>query len=267
MPFMKKLILFSAAGLLLGGYASAVRAEPQHISPLPQSCAYISPYGDVCLHAFGGTDVLVPFPDTKGFSCDEVMVQLFHLAPKVETETGKPFSLKGDSCAYVAVTLPPVHDRTVFRVLFSAANSQASRFRENPVLNEELLAAYPQNLWEPLRNWSQSTGLVVVDPLRKLTPLLDQEKIKYSASLPAQKSAPASVCLWVPAGEGAEGFPFSCKSVIVFHEKSLDLPSIERTKESGRLRVDVNMKLLDLLRDNPLVQQTFISLVESALGG
>ncbi len=266
MPFFKKSILFGVAVFLASNFLSPARAEPQHIAPLPQNCPYIAPYGDFCLHAFGGTDVLVPFPDKKGFSCDEVMVQLFRLAPKVETEVGKPVSLKGDSCDYVAVTLPTVNDRAVFRVLFSVANSRAGRFRQNPVLDEQLLAAYPQNLWDSLGTWSQSAMLVVVDPLRKLAPLLDQKKVKYSTSLPAPMSASAPVCLWVPAGEGAEGFPFSCKSVIVLHEKSPDLPSIEKMREGGRLRVDVNMQLLDLLRDNPLVQQTFIELVESAGG-
>lgn len=219
------------------------------------------------MHVSGGNETLVPFPDTKGFACDEVMVQLFQVAPKAETEIGKPIFLKGDSCDYVTIPLPAVHDRTVFRILFSAANSNSGRFRQNPVLNEQLLAAYPADLFSSLKNWSETASIVVIDPLRKLMPILDEHKIKYATTLPAQKNAPVDVCIWAPVAEGAEGLPFSCRSTVVLHERSQDLPSIVKNMEAGRLRIDVNMRLLDLLHENPLVQQTFISLVIGAAQG
>jgi hypothetical protein len=192
---------------------------------------------------------------------------LFRLAPKAETEVGKPLTLKGDNCSYAAITLPAVSDKTIFRVLFSAANSNTGRFRQNPVLNEQLLAAYPPDLFASLKSWSDTAAIVVVDPLRKLGPIFDDEKIKYSTSLPAQKNRPADVCIWVPAGHGAEGLPFSCRSTVVLHEHTEDLPSIVKDRQGDRLRVDVNMRLLDLLRDSPLVQQAFISLLIAAAKG
>lgn len=260
---MRRLLLLIALLLILPDSTPFARAETQEISPLPQSCAYSESYGNVCLHAFGDIDTHVPLPDTKGFSCDEIIVQLFQLAPNAETEVGKPILLKGENCPYVTLHLPAVTERKIFRVLFSVANSREARFRQNPIVNELLLAVYPENLFGPLRAWAQTGTLVVIDPLQKLIPILDEQKIKFSTTLPST-TALAPVCIWVPVAAGAQGLPFSCRATIILHERTRDLPTVTKLVGGGKVRIDVNMSLIKMLADNPLVQQAFVNMILSA---
>ena len=255
---MKLALLTCGVLFALASGTQAADVAVHDIPPFPASCS-ATPYGETCLHAFGGVPTRIPLPPPYAKGCAGTQLQLYQLSTRLAAPVGQPVVLTDKDCTTVVFALPEVKSTTVFRI---------SPMQATVGIKAVLVQVYPNNLWDDLREWSASHHLVVNDRDNYLMPTLERRHISYSREvLSSELPMNEQVCVWVPTQETVDegDEPFTCKALIVLHEKSLTIPYIVERNESGYTRADVFMPFLSALDSNPLVQEVFMRLIKSQL--
>jgi hypothetical protein len=251
-----KHISFIAVLALIWGSPAGAESSGRDIPPFPSSCS-TTPYGESCLHTFGGAWTRVPLPQEE---CRGEKVELYQLSSRLSVPAGKPIAPERDSCS-ATVYLPNVRRTQVFR-LADVENDEADG-RSQSVL----VTVYPADILKDLQEWSHANRLIVNDRESRLIPLLEENDIAYSPVMLPSGNHTQQVCVWVPASSAPadEEAPLECLSLLVLHEKSATLPYISIVHAQGQVRTDVYMPLLPDFSSSPLVQKTFVDLIQSQL--
>ena len=261
---MRLALITGGLFLSLASAAQATAIPVQPIPSLPSSCS-TTPYGETCLHVFGGAPTRIPLPSTFANTCNGAHVQLYQLSTRLVAPVGGPVALSASECSSVTLNLPDVKEETSFRVsLLEMRGAEEERAATKNVL----IQVYPNNLWDALRDWSTSNHLVVNDRDNRLTPILDQQHIAYTSSImSSDNTSKQQVCVWVPqeSASSDDEPPVDCKSLLVLYEKTDTLPIIHVQQNPHQVRTDVHMPILNALSTNPLVQKVFASLIQSQL--
>jgi hypothetical protein len=163
------------------------------------------------------------------------------------------------------VALPAVERESRFEVVVFGRVHPSSDWRR---IGSASLRAYPDDLLAPLKRWSQDRPLRLHDPSGKLERFLSARGIAFvDPSARSLEKSDDAVTLLVggareavaPARRRAE----RGEAVIVFRERVIDLPRIERTHWQRGVLVLVELELLDSLPVDPQAQKLLLELITS----
>jgi hypothetical protein len=219
-------------------------------------------------HYLGGQEVVIPFllhssisksPTLKaeaaqvGYS----MRTPYEMNAKITESDSSTSSFKKD----LSLVLPEVKRETKFEVVISIEGAESSEVgRINIVL-------YPTDILEPLSEWSKNYQIRLKDSKWLLAELFEKndiEFIDFKASFPKTEKRPVVLII---VGEPGERFledrlRAANESIIILREEYEIFPKVTVQAIEGGTLVDVELKIVDTLSNNPMHQKTFLEIVK-----
>ncbi len=237
-----------------------------------------SPHAPRVEHVFGGRSVSVPMVlyGTPGARAD-LKARLFQLALGFAAPVGESMDI-----ASGIVFSPGLRRELTFDVVIPAVERE-SRFelvvllRVHPDddwrrIGSLSLHAYPKDLLKPLRRWTEHRPLRLRDTSGKLERFLTAQGVSFldlnARSL--EHSDDPVITLLVGGSDDpavAKRRAGGGEAVIVFRERVVAFPRIERTRWQGGSLLIVEFELLDRLSVDPQAQKLFLEVVRWARSG
>lgn len=230
------------------------------------------PQAELPLYFFGGQDIELPVT-IRGNLDDfqDIQARMIQLSSSLEVPHGDPISVElagvpPVSCEYdyvLNLSLPAVKRETLFVIRFTARGADEEKRRN---VAEVHLVLYPGEFFKDMESWAQRTVLRVKDPGGRLTKLLESKKIAFedfrSPVIPSAGQAVVNV-VTTTASENfrKEDYVKPGQTTIFFYEKESGVPYIRVSTEGDSRVVEVYIKLLDALRDDPKAQKTFLDII------
>ena len=229
-------------------------------------------------HVFGGRSVSVSMvlygaSDARA----DLKARLFQLASGVTVPVGEHMDIASGVDFRTGlrrqltfdVAIPAVERESSFELVVLVRVHPNGDWRR---MGSASFRAYPNDLLKALRRWTEDRPLRLHDPSGKLERFLTAQRISFldpnARSL--EKSGDPGVTLLVG---GSDDLAFAKRragrgeAVIVFRERAVAFPRIERTRwQSGSLLI-VELELLDRLPVDPQAQKLFLELITSTRSG
>lgn len=167
------------------------------------------------------------------------------------------------------VPIPAVERESRFEIVVLMRARPSDDWRRIGSLS---LGAYPNDLLRPLRRWAEQQPLRLQDPSGKLEHFLTGQGISFldmnARSL--EKSDGPVITLLVDGSDDlavAKTRARRGETVVVFRERAVAFPRIDRTRWQGGSLLIVELELLDRLALDPQAQKLFLAIVKSARSG
>jgi len=161
------------------------------------------------------------------------------------------------------VAIPPVERESRFEVVVLMRAHPNGDWRRIGSLS---LRAYPNDLLKPLKQWAEQRPLRLQDPSGKLERFLTAQGISFldlnARSL--EKSEGRVITLLVDGSDDlvvAKSRARRGEAVVVFRERAVAFPRIERTRWQGGALLIVELELLDRLAVDPQAQKLLLEIV------
>lgn len=218
---------------------------------------------EICHHYFSGAEIALPAAFRRLFDgdCLGYRIRIIQPLSVLYAEPVDPVTIAPAACATVAetqITLPRIKRETVFDIVVEtrAEVGDWKTAQTVPVM------VYPSTLLDPLKTWAEKGSLSVKDEDGMLEAFLSGQGIEFNKDVYGT-AATHKVTLMtglVIADEHQKG------GVIVFRERVYDLPQLRGKDTQNGPRVYVEMKLLDGLQHNPLIQKLFMDIFRMGHG-
>lgn len=229
-------------------------------------------------HVFGGRSVSVPMIlyGASGVRAD-FKARLFQLAQGIAAPVGEYMNVASDVDFSTGlrrelafnVPIPAVERESRFEIVVLMRARPSDDWRRIGSLS---LGAYPNDLLRPLRRWAEQQPLRLQDPSGKLEHFLTGQGISFldmnARSL--EKSDGPVITLLVDGSDDlavAKTRARRGETVVVFRERAVAFPRIDRTRWQGGSLLIVELELLDRLALDPQAQKLFLAIVKSARSG
>ncbi len=219
--------------------------------------------GEICHHYFSGAEITVPaaFDDLYDGDCEGYRIRVIQPQSVLYAEPVDPVAIAPAVCATAAetqITLPKIKRETVFDIVVETQEKGGDWKTAHTVP----VMVYPGTLLDPLKAWAAKGSLSVKDENGVLEAFLSEQDIEFNKDDYGTAETHMVTLMTGPviADEHHKG------GVIVFREKVYDLPQLRGTDTQNGPRVYVEMKLLDGLQNNPLVQKLFMDIFRMGHG-
>jgi len=161
--------------------------------------------------------------------------------------------------------VPAVQRESHFEAVILARAHPAGEWRR---LGSASFRAYPSDLLKPLKRWSEDRPLRVHDPSQKLERFLTAQGISFldPNARTFEKSTEPLITLVVG---GADALALAKRraergdAVMLFMERAVAFPRIERARGPRGAMTIVELELLDRLPTDPQAQKLFLELITS----
>ena len=221
--------------------------------------------GRICHHAFAGARAPIPGELITPMPCTGLKTQFVQLSTRLRMPLGAERIVNETSC--IGLTFHPLlpdaeRELVVELQLFyrNAGGTWGKLWSSAPS------KVYPTSLLDPLRAWAQQHQLIVKDREGRLTTFLQEHAIPFRTRLLSRRNAAGRKPVYLITGGGnaphadLASWPTANAHVILFHETVLNLPKITSRMTSHGARINVEMKLLDRLPNDPLAQKAFLDI-------
>lgn len=226
-----------------------------------------SPNG--ALSYFGGREVIVPTVITcSSEPCPALVARLLQQSSALETSAFQEIhiELEPRQVPYpLTFKLPDVTRPTPFTVRFGQLSEDGMRLMPEFDIP---LKVYPDTLLEEVKPWSRRVQLRLADRDGELDKFLIRQNIAHEdIRVPAREPSP-KVVFAVHTGERTfrrERYIHADQTTVIFHEQTEPLAHVS-VKDSAIGRViDVHLKLIDRLDDDPRAQQMLAEIIRMTM--
>lgn len=227
-----------------------------------------APVRDEPWRFFGGQTVEMPVPLFPSFA-GRLRGQLFERASAVARPIGPRVEVGVDGAGGEAgwpprldVALPSVRQPADFELRVEIRPESADAWHS---AGRMPLRLYPEDLLAPLRRFSESHRIRVVEDHGELGAFLREQQIAFTSRGDAPRPAKGpGVTLYAGASaERAAREPTpSPGDIVIFRERQPGLPHLAIEEHGPGSRITVEMQLLRRLSSDPRAQQTFVEIFE-----
>ena len=260
-------------GLVGPGSVDAIRIAVEAI-PDPAPTGWTA--SDAGLHYFGDRGVELRLrisADADGPA--QVRARLYQVAGTLVVPHGEPIDVASSVAlvggrpvgARLPISLPRVERETSFEVVFSARRSVADPWEE---AGRSGIRVYSASLIDPLKAWSESTRLRVLDETGILRRFLSAHDVAFAATRETRRPAGDRPVVFIIVSDERPRRPLppltvTGDAIVLLRESAGDLPKVTvRPHGEGRLVV-VEMAIIEALERDPRAQKALVEILRMTL--
>ncbi len=227
---------------------------------------------EVCFHFFESTSIeFVFFKSVIPEDCQKLRVDFFYYASHLMIPLPEGKEMNGCEKNFgIYFTFPKVEQESVMeaRLAYFGKNSEWKSLGES-----EKFVVYPHDLVGEFRKWSEKNLLIVYDDEGRLTSWLSRMNVRFMTEAVSENTEETRLYVvvnkekdFIENREKKYG-EFMGAHVVYFHERVSILPKVVVSENEWLSRVDVEMKLLDKIDDDPLAQKSIIEVMSLSIKG
>ncbi len=222
------------------------------------------------LHVFAGTQITVPVviyaPAGSGLDIEAELVQTAASAAVSQGEAVHVFSGtipegEGFVRREVSVSLPKVRRKATFELRFFRKDEQEAK---RSFAGKAVLAVYPDDLMEPVKEWAESGRLRLDDKQGILKQFLTDKEVAFkdSKAVSLKDATLPKVTFKTGAFGRFEEPEISSGEILVLFQPKEDFPLIIAQKSGDGTLIDVKMDLIGRLHSDPTAQLTLLEIFQ-----